>query len=238
MKRCLPYQTKSGFTLLELLVVIAIISLLVAMSAAGVRRALMAGRRTTCIANMRQIGSAVQRYAADNRGNLPPTRHSAAANEAWIFLLTPYLGDMDQIRISPADPRGEERLRLGSTSYILNDIVADPLTDPFGNLLPGSLGNIMRIPNASYTLLAVVISDDRGPGAANDHTHANSWTSFQRFLSDVEADRHRLGNRHPERIEGNAPYLMVDGSVRVFDAAFIRDRFDAGVNIAQPGKAP
>lgn len=228
----------NGFTLIELLVVVAIIGLLTAMSTAGVRRAIMAGRRTTCIANMRQVGSAVQRYAADNRGNLPPTRHSAVADEAWIFLLSPYLGDLDAIRISPADPHGAERLERQSTSYILNDIVVDPRTDPFGNPLPGSLGNIMRIPNVSHTLLAVVVSDDVGTSPSNDHTHTGQWAFFDRFLSDVEPDRHRLGNRHPERIEGNAPYLMVDGSVRVFEAAFIRDRFDAGVNIGEPGQAP
>ena len=231
-------RTQSGFTLIELLVVIAIIGLLIAITLPGLQRGRMAARRVACASNMRQIGQAIIQYSLDHDGALPPTRHSAAQEEAWIFLLSSYLGEMDQIRISPADPQGAERLARRSTSYILNDIVADPLRDPFGNPLPGSIGNLDFIEAPSATLLAVVISDDRGTGPANDHTHANTWTSFERFLSDVEADRHRIGGRHPSRTRGSAPYLMADGSVRLLEAERVREEFERGRNIAEPGNAP
>lgn len=227
-----------GFTLIELLVVIGIVGLLMVMTAGGIQRARVAARRSTCASNMRQIGQAVLQYAANNRGDFPRTRHVADETESWIFSLGPYLSQMDTVRISPADPSRAERLRRRSTSYILNDIVVDPLLGPFGDPLPGGYGNLNRIPAPAITLLAVVISDDRGTGPANDHTHARTWNSFQRFLADVEPDRHRVGGRHPSRTEGDAPYLMVDSAVRIHSASDIKTYFDRGINIGDPGNAP
>ncbi len=227
-----------GFTLVELLTVMAIIILLAAVLLPSLQRAQMAARRSKCASNMRQIGVAVMQYIADHDGRFPQTRHTADETESWIFTLAPYLGEVDKIRISPADPQASERLQQGATSYILNDIVVDPLTDPFGNPLPGGYGRFSLIPAPSSTLLAFIISDDRGTGPANDHTHARTWTSFNRFLSDVEPDRHRIGARDPSRTRGNAPYLYVDGSVRIHDASDSKMLFDEGRNIGEPGEAP
>ncbi len=233
-----PARSAGGFTLVELLTVMAIMILLAALLLPALQRALVAARRSTCASNMRQIGIAVMQYIADHDGRFPQTRHSADETESWIFTLAPYLGEVDEIRISPADPQGAERRRRGATSYILNDIVVDPLTDPFGNPLPGGYGKLSLIQAPSSTLLAVVISDDSGAGPANDHTHTRTWTSFNRFLADVEPDRHRVGERDPTRTRGNAPYLYVDGSVRIHDAEDIKSLFDAGRNIGEPGEAP
>jgi prepilin-type N-terminal cleavage/methylation domain-containing protein len=227
-----------GFTIVELLVVILLLGLLVSMVVAGYSRALVSGRRTVCAANMRQIGAATLLYAGEHHGYLPSSRHSSIEQEAWIYTLAPYLGNVDEVRISPADPNGTERLLRRGSSYILNDIVVDPATDPFGNPLPNGYGRLSLIPNPSATLLAVVISDDRGTGAANDHTHSRTWTSFRRVLADVEVDRHRIGDRSMDRLSGDAPYLQVDGSVRVHEAATIRELIESGMNIAQPGNAP
>ena len=229
---------KNGFTLVELLVVIAIVALVMALVIPGLSRARVAANRTKCIANMRQIGRATVQYVSDNAGSFPRTRHVAGEQESWIFTLAPYLGNVDDVRISPADPRAAERRERRSTSYILNDIVVDPLTDPFGRPIPGGYGRLDLIPAPSATILAVVISDDRGTGSANDHTHARTWTSFDRFLSDVEPDRHRVGGRDATRTRGNAPYLMVDGAVRVLEAALVHDEFERGRNIGEPGQAP
>jgi prepilin-type N-terminal cleavage/methylation domain-containing protein len=171
-----------GFTLVELLVVIAIISLVIVMVSSSLQSARVAARRSACASNMRQIGLAVLSYAADHGGRFPPTRHSAAHEEAWIFLLAPYLGEVDAVRISPADPNGRERLQRRSTSYLLNDVVVDPLTDPFGDPLPGGYGRLDRIIAPAATLLAAVIDDT---------PHCLHWSAWW-SKSIVRADpRHR-----------------------------------------------
>ena len=65
-------RVRAGFTLIELLVVIAVIAVLAAiifpMYCATQNRA----RQTRCMNNLRQLGSALQRYIADNGGRVPP----------------------------------------------------------------------------------------------------------------------------------------------------------------------
>lgn len=62
---------RGGFTLVELLTVISVIALLAALLIPCLAAAANAGRRTACLSNLRQIGLAVQSYAADFEGRIP-----------------------------------------------------------------------------------------------------------------------------------------------------------------------
>ena len=61
----------SGFTLIELLVVIAIISVLAAILFPVFAKARSRARETTALSNLKQIGAAMQMYAADYDEHLP-----------------------------------------------------------------------------------------------------------------------------------------------------------------------
>ena len=61
-----------AFTLIELLVVIAIIAILAAMLLPALARAKESGKSIACNNNLRQLGMAMQMYAGDNQGTLPP----------------------------------------------------------------------------------------------------------------------------------------------------------------------
>lgn len=60
-----------GFTLIELLVVIAIIAILAAILFPVFAQARGMARRTSCLSNIRQVGTAVSMYVQDYDGSLP-----------------------------------------------------------------------------------------------------------------------------------------------------------------------
>lgn len=73
----------AGFSLIELLIVVTIIAILVSLVLPVIGMVRDNARRVACLSNQRQLGLAVQAYAADNRGLLPPAQIKFAANPIW-----------------------------------------------------------------------------------------------------------------------------------------------------------
>jgi len=106
-----------GFTLVELMVVVAIVGMLSAIAVPNLVRARTSSQRNACVSNLRQIDSAIQRWALEN--NQPP------GSDVTVPDITPYLNRATAASVDaiycPADPS-----RQFATSYTLTDTSTSP----------------------------------------------------------------------------------------------------------------
>ncbi len=199
----------AAFTLIELLTVIAIIGILAAIIIATVGTVRRNAQQTRSLANLRQIGSALQLFASENK-NMVPVWHDytqstpdvpgqpALAGRYWWEALQAYTGPDPAIFHSPAHVQfdGSSRARMRETlSYgwnyaVMGRHVGDNSKDGDHSL------RITDFPNPSRTL------------AASDGRAVDSWG----FIAiDAQPDGGRYG--------GRVPSLFVDGHVSTVPAS-------------------
>jgi prepilin-type N-terminal cleavage/methylation domain-containing protein/prepilin-type processing-associated H-X9-DG protein len=239
MKTCQALTRRGGFTLIELLVVIAIIAILAALLLPAIASAKARARACACKSNMRQIGIAMTMYAEDNRGYLPGTMHGAGGNtnRSWIVSLAPYVGNVDEIRLCPADPKGQERLAAGGTSYVLNEYTSVPQVGVFGGVVGQDYRKLDALKRPTDTHTVFITSDRTDLGISADHTHSRSWASnWLTVISDIQPDRHSAGRKVEDHSTGSANYLFADSHVSSLKATGLKQRITQGDNFAEPPK--
>ncbi len=166
---------RSAFTLIELLVVIAIIAILAAILFPVFAQARESARKTVCLSNTRQIGTAVAMYCQDYDETLPLDAHTT--NQfTWIFSLDPYTKNRAIYRC-PSD-KSQNWYTPGAitqrrwTSYGTNMWMA-PLLEGDTSHTHGysRLSSITSSANTIYTA-------EMYENTFDDHFHSAWWCDF------------------------------------------------------------
>lgn len=220
-----------GFTLVELLVVVTIVAVLAGLAAVASQSVMVRAKEAKCASNLRNIGAALYLYAGDHHGFFPETSHTTSLDQAWIASLEDYLGDYDETRVCPGDPRAKERQKAGGTSYILNSFIFVPEIGPWGEVVGPAPNRPNLIPDPARTILAFICADRWGAGPGNDHTHSSLWSTWSAVTSDIAPGR--FGGATGSDPKGRANYLFADGSVESIPAAVMKRKTESGINIAQ-----
>ena len=185
---------------------------------------------------MKQLGLGFMLYSDDFNGKLPMTAHQTSnPNYVWINTLSPYIGEVDSIRLCGADPLNKLRKENGGTSYILNESITVPLVNAFGKLVE-PLPRLSQLKSPSSTFLLFEASDKFGVSLFSDHSHSRTWHigGWKSVINDIQPDRHRLGKAAEDRSAGKANYLFADGHVKSVDARIIKSLIEDGINPSSP----
>jgi len=219
-------QMQRGMTLVELLVVIAIIGILIGLILPAVQSVREASRTSQCKNNLRQLGLAIHMYANINNGYIPDTAHDVDETFSWVNTLASFHENVDTLRICPKDPKGEERLQIRSTSYVINGYVTI-------NDRKDTVRSLWNLQATTRTMLVFEGANARLVEFYNEHVHSYAWFT-KRNLADgavwtavngeVQTDQHPIG----------ANYLFADGHVETIPAETIKGWCLAGYNFALP----
>ncbi len=236
-------RASRAFTVVELLVVIAIIAVLMGILLPSLSMARMHAKRLASTGNLKQIGLAVELYTQDNEGLFPESSHGltgqTARQRSWIFTLSTYLGDVNEVRVCPADPQRAERLRHPTSSYIMNEYIAVDAVDPFGRLTGSSYRNKYKLKRPCDTITVFVGADDLSVALTSDHTHSRLWflptpnVPWDTLREDIQPDRFG-GGKAEDNSRGSSLYLYADSRVEDVRAGTIKEMADNFEDFVKP----
>jgi len=210
---------RTGFTLIELLVVIAIIAILASMLLPALAKAKEAGKRITCVNDLRQLGLSMQLYEDDNEG-LQPTR-TLSAPGSWPTSLRDGYKDL-KILACPSDGPATPATITGSAfeadrsprSYILNgfnDYFDAAATNWTFAQMQGTKMPEAGIQNPSETIMFGEKMNE------SQHYYMDFLEIDPQYLTGNDFDQVEQGRHSATAKEaGGSNYAFADGSTRYY----------------------
>ncbi len=227
-----------GFTLVEILVVIAIIGVLAALLFSVFARSRDNGRRTSCLANERQLGMAFLQYEQESDERYPsgtvkrtgwdPPSEAPPSGEGWAGQVYPYVKST-AVFGCPDDPTPDvppaQRVSYGYNNWLLApaDVSALPgrvLSTPKTVLLFEATGNTAQItlPGEGATQGARQFSAAGDGGLLISAPNAGMGSALYAtgWMGEFDSRNHSY-DQFPERDgrhAGGANYVLTDGHVK------------------------
>jgi prepilin-type N-terminal cleavage/methylation domain-containing protein len=203
-----------AFTLIELLVVIAIIAILAAMLLPTLSRAKEAGRRISCLNNLRQLSLAAQMYVNDSHGLYPPRSDA----DRWPDMFYDNYGKNLKLLLCLSETTNTPYTYGGDAtvadsvprSYLINgwnDYFKNPAGDPLGM----NDGDSMKENSIIYPSDTVILGE-KNSNAGDFYMDLFEGTGGNDFSGVLEESRH--DSRGPDTETGGSNYAFSDGSAR------------------------
>jgi prepilin-type N-terminal cleavage/methylation domain-containing protein/prepilin-type processing-associated H-X9-DG protein len=203
------HSRRRAFTLIELLVVIAIIAILAAILFPVFAQAREAARKTQCLANLKQMGSAIQMYTQDYDERLPQGSRSINGQAwRWMHQTHPYVKNAGIYKcpsssIAPWDPNAYGNAgTYGYNALFLNNLSLASVGKPAETLA------ILDTPGGPS-------NSNRFRARPDVSTGANAWTGADWNVgSNPPAPWALTESRVAYLHQGQANALFVDGHAK------------------------
>ncbi|RYG44964.1 prepilin-type N-terminal cleavage/methylation domain-containing protein, partial [bacterium] len=211
---------RRAFTLIELLVVIAIIAILAAILFPVFAQAKAAAKKTACLSNVKQLGTATMLYLGDSDG-FYPKRIDGTDNpdvEQWVDMLQPYVkagnGKTSPMsKCSDYIPAANKAIK--GFGYSFNSHLHSTLASESDVSMP-----------ASIALIADGVIGDfyARPGRRTRIAFANSPNTSPANLTCAEQKTRHGSGTGLKMNEGGSSIAYADGHSKFQSASFIMNR--------------
>jgi prepilin-type N-terminal cleavage/methylation domain-containing protein/prepilin-type processing-associated H-X9-DG protein len=216
-----PLATKArgehaGFTLIELLVVIAIISILASILLPAFAQAREKARQTSCMSNIKQLGTAFIMYTGDYDEGFPGAAGHGANTGCMSTPSSGWVLNENITALTSACPDSQLPVPNGSLySYVKNRGVYTCLDDPHGSAF--TLSYAMNS-NLDHSVLAAIQESSNCILLIDEEDNSNSVLDDGYFVaptSDQPTGGPLFPADHPTvRHTGGANFCFVDGHAK------------------------
>ncbi|MBR91073.1 MAG: hypothetical protein CMO66_07410 [Verrucomicrobiales bacterium] len=232
MKSTINTKKHSGFTLIELLVVIAIIGILASLLLPALAKAKVRANRMKCVSNLKQVASALNGFAGDNKQRYPwlltkedrktvkegPNKVANCYASGSVFHINEIRDTLVTVKIlvSPLDPAREgynARYPFGKLTWVPNEAHSYGIACGAWEFPNDKAGADARRPNTILSMTRNI----SGPGGREDslsNQHNNPGTSTASdFAIWKGPDKHPTSFRSMASLNANAGQIaLADGS--------------------------